>query len=70
MSVEDLDAGPGFAIVDLGNNNNNENAFQPGLGACRASLSSPGRLILSDLIGDLDAGPEFDGLDVEANFQT
>ena len=27
------------------------NAFQPGLGACGASLSSPGRLVLSDLIG-------------------
>ena len=33
------------------NNNNNNDAFQPGLGVCGASLSSPGRLVLSDLIG-------------------
>ena len=32
------------------NNNNNYNAFQPGLGACGASVSSPGKLVLSDLI--------------------
>ena len=31
--------------------NKNKNACQPGLGACGASLSSPGRFILSDLIG-------------------
>lgn len=31
--------------------NNNQNACQPGLGACAASPSSPGRLVLSDLIG-------------------
>ena len=30
---------------------NNHNAFQPGLGACGASLSSPGRTVLSNLIG-------------------
>ena len=28
-----------------------ENAFQPGLGVCGASLSFAGRLVLSDLIG-------------------
>ena len=33
------------------NSNNNQNARQPGLGACGASLSSPGRLVLSNLIG-------------------
>ena len=27
-------------------NKNNQNAFQPGLGACGASLSSPGRLVV------------------------
>ena len=32
-------------------NNNNNDACQPGLGACGASLSSPGRLVLNDLIG-------------------
>ena len=32
------------------NNNNNYNAYQPGLGACGASLSSQGRLVLSNLI--------------------
>ena len=30
-------------------NNNNKNACHPGPGACGASLSSPGRLILGDL---------------------
>ena len=30
------------------NNNNNQNECQPGLRACGASLSSPGRLVLSD----------------------
>ena len=35
----------------LCNHNNNNNACQPGLGACGASLSSPGSLVLSDLIG-------------------
>ena len=30
---------------------NNENVCQPGLCVCVASLNSPGRLILSDLIG-------------------
>ena len=40
-------------MTDLEGNNNKSihNAFQPGLGACGASLSSPGRLVLSDLIG-------------------
>ena len=37
--------------INSNNNINNENAFQPGLGAWGASLSSPGRLALSDLIG-------------------
>ena len=32
------------------NNDNTQNAFQPGLGVCAASLSSPGTLVLSDLI--------------------
>ena len=32
--------------------NNNESMRQPGLGACGASLSSPGRIDLSDLIGE------------------
>ena len=33
------------------NNIHHQNALWPGLGACAASLSSPGRLVLSDLIG-------------------
>ena len=33
------------------NNNNNSNMCQPGLGAYGASLSSPGRLVLRDMIG-------------------
>ena len=33
---------------------NINDACQPGLGACGASLSSPGRLVLSNLIGKLD----------------
>ena len=37
-----------LAIINS-NNNNYQDAFQPG--ACGASLSSPGRLVLSNLIG-------------------
>ena len=37
--------------INNNDNGNNQNAFQPGLGACGASLSSPGRLVLSNLIG-------------------
>ena len=33
------------------NHNDTKNACQPWLGACGASLSSPGRFVLSDLIG-------------------
>ena len=36
--------------TDLNNNNNDIDACQPRLGACGASLSPPGRLVLSDLI--------------------
>ena len=32
------------------NNNNNQNECQPGLRACGASLSSPGRLVLSNFM--------------------
>ena len=37
--------------ADCCHNNKYKNMCQPGLGACGASLSLPGRLILSDLIG-------------------
>ena len=37
--------------MDLHNNNNHNNACQPGLGVCGASVSSSGRLIVIDLIG-------------------
>ena len=40
-----------FVQIKQINNNIYSSAFQPGLGACGASLSSPGRLVLSDLIG-------------------
>ena len=36
------------AAAAAAHDNNNQNAFQPGLGAYGASLSSPGRLALSD----------------------
>ena len=40
--------------INIHTKNNNDNiditAYQPGLGACGASLSSPGRLVLSELI--------------------
>ena len=39
-----------FTVMGAYSKNKDCNTCQPGLGACGASLSSPGRLVLSDLI--------------------
>ena len=44
-----------YVTYSNSNNNNNPSTCQPGLGACGASLSSPDRLVLSDLIEVGDA---------------
>ena len=43
------DQGEARSFCCMANNNNNK-ACQPRLGVCGSSLSSPGRLVLSDLI--------------------
>ena len=40
-----------IVIIRINYDKNNNDMCQPGLGACGGSLSSPGRLVLSDLIG-------------------